>query len=158
MDDSLTADRTTDSATFEGFSGRPDELLSLLQYCQNQKGFISQENVREIACFLKVSEARVFGVASFYAQFRFLKPGDHQIRVCMGTACHVQEGDQLSHETQSLLGVGLGETTPDGRFDYQEVACLGCCAQASVVEIDGKIYGKMTREKLRKLLEAYEQP
>jgi NADH-quinone oxidoreductase subunit E len=112
--------------------------------------------VRQIAEFLKVSENQVYGVASFYTQFRFEKPGQNTIRVCQGTACHVQGGEQLSQEARKNLGIRAGETTPDGRIDFQEVACLGCCAQASVVEINGKIFGKMTPEAVRKALKEYE--
>jgi NADH-quinone oxidoreductase subunit E len=137
----------------EGFSGKTDELISLLQFYQKRQGFISPEGVQEIACFLRVSEARVYGVASFYTQFRFVKPGVNTVRVCLGTACHVQGGEQLSDEVQTILGIRAGEITADQQVDFQEVACLGCCAQAPVVEINGKIYGKMTREKVRKILE-----
>ncbi len=142
--------------TFEGFSGKPEELISLLQVLQQRFGYISQENVRQIARFLRVSENHIYGVASFYSQFRFQKPGEHRIRVCQGTACHVQGADQLSQEAKKVLGVGPGETTPDGYFDFHEVACLGCCAQASVVEIDGRIHAKMSPDHLRKLLKDYE--
>lgn len=137
----------------EGFSGKTDELISLLQFYQKRNGYISPESVGEIANFLRVSEARVYGVASFYTQFRFTMPGVNTVRVCLGTACHVQGGEQLSDEIRSLLGIRAGEITSDGQYDFQEVACLGCCAQAPVVEINGKIYGKMTREKVRKILE-----
>jgi NADH-quinone oxidoreductase subunit E len=139
-----------------GFAGRPDELIALLQFFQRKQGYISSESVAQIAQFLRMSESHIFGVASFYTQFRFEKPGEHTIRVCLGTACHVQGGEQLSQEIQKILGVLPGETTPDQRFDLQEVACLGCCAQAPVVEIDGKIYGKMTTDQLRTTLKEYE--
>ncbi len=140
-----------------GFSGKPEELIALLQFFQRTYGFVSEQSVQQIAGFLKVSEAQIYGVASFYTQFRFVKPGDHTIRVCLGTACHVQAGAQLSHEIRNILGIDAGEITPDHRYDFQEVACLGCCAQAPVVEIDGKIYGKMTPDKLRKVLEDHEK-
>jgi NADH:ubiquinone oxidoreductase subunit E len=139
-----------------GFSGKPDELIALLQHYQKTNGFISQEDVQQIAVFLKVSEAHIYGVASFYAQFRFTKPGENILRLCLGTACHVQGGEQLSTEIQTLLGICPGEITPDGRFELQQVACLGCCAQAPVVEINGRIFGKMTPDKLRKVLKKYE--
>jgi NADH-quinone oxidoreductase subunit E len=148
-----SAEQTLD---LKGFSGSPDELIALLQLYQKTYGYISEQGIRQIAGFLKVSEAHIYGVASFYAQFRFMKPGEHTIRVCLGTACHVQGGEHLSHEIQNILGIGPGEVTPDHRFDFQEVACLGCCAQAPVVEIDGKFYGKMTPDHLRKVLEAHE--
>ena len=142
--------------SINGFTGQSDELISLLQTFQKQDGYISEASVQQIARFLKVSDTHVYGVASFYTQFRFEKPGEQTIRVCLGTACHVQSGQQLSQEIQNILGVAPGETTPDHRFDFQEIACLGCCAQAPVVEINGKIYGKMTPDRLRKVLEDYE--
>lgn len=142
--------------SFTGFSNEIGDLIPLLQACQKQFGYLSENSIRQIAHYLNISENHIYGVASFYSQFRFKKPGDKSIRVCLGTACHVQGGKQLSDEIKSRLGILPGETTPDNRFDYEEVACLGCCAQASVVEINGKIYAKMTPEKLVKTLQEYE--
>jgi NADH:ubiquinone oxidoreductase subunit E len=149
--DSNSLQSLQQTLSLEDFSGKPDELISMLQLCQNRHGYISEEDVKQIAQLIKVSETHIYAVASFYGQFRFSKPGEKLIRVCMGTACHVQGGEQLSQEIQNQLGIQPGETTPDARFDFQEIACLGCCAQAPVVEIDGKIYGKMTPEALRKV-------
>ncbi len=157
MDHGLISEHNEQTLTQNSSSGKPDELIPLLQLYQKKFGFISEENVREIADCLKISETHIYGVASFYSQFRFRKPGDHTIRVCLGTACHVQGGQQLSQEVQKKLGIKPGETTPNHHFDYQEVACLGCCAQASVVEINGKIFGKMTPDQLIKVLEDYEK-
>ncbi|MBN1535238.1 MAG: NAD(P)H-dependent oxidoreductase subunit E [Anaerolineales bacterium] len=142
--------------SFTGFSKEIGDLIPLLQTCQKQFGYISENSVRQIAHYLNISENHIYGVASFYSQFRFKKPGDNCIRVCLGTACHVQGSQHLSDEIKSKLGIEPGETTPDNRFDYEEVACLGCCAQASVVEINGKIFGKMTPEKLGKIIQDYE--
>ncbi len=146
----------TQAIDLKDFSGHPDELIPLLQLYQKTYGYISEQAARQICAFLKISEARIYGVASFYTQFRFEKPGAHTIRVCQGTACHVQGGAQLSNEIRDILGIQPGEVTPDFLYDFQEVACLGCCAQAPVVEIDGKIYGKMTPDKLRKVLADHE--
>jgi NADH-quinone oxidoreductase subunit E len=156
MGEGILHDTVATPLTFDGFKGKPDELITLLQYFQHRFGYISAENVHQIALFLRVSEAHIYGVASFYSQFHFTQPGDTIIRVCQGTACHVQGGEQLSQELTHILGVGPGETTPDHRFDFQEVACLGCCAQASVVEINGKIFGKMTPDQLRKVLREHD--
>lgn len=153
---SLHYSGSTDQLHLDGFSGRKDELISLLQHYQKTDGYISEERVRQIADFLQMSEAQIFGVASFYTQFRFVKPAENVLRVCLGTACHVQGGEQLSDEIQNILGIGPGETTPDGRFELQQVACLGCCAQAPVVEINGKIFGKISPIKLRKVIKKYE--
>jgi len=138
------------------FSREPHQLISILQYCQSNKGYISRQTIRQIADYLAISDAHIYGVASFYTQFRFEKPGDHQIRICLGTACHVQGGELLSQEIQNIIGIKPGEISQDNKFEFQEVACLGCCAQAPVVEIDGRIFGKMTRKKLQKVLMAYE--
>ncbi len=155
MGDFLMQENPETVLAIDGFSGRSDELISLLQFFQAQAGYISEENVSHIAHFLKVSEAQIFGVASFYSQFKFEKPGRNRVRVCLGTACHVQGGQQLSQKTQEVLGIPAGETTADHAFDFQEVACLGCCALAPVVEINGKIHGKMAPEPLRKVLQDY---
>ena len=141
---------------FTGFSGKRGDLIPLLQVCQKKYGYISEESVHQIAHYLKISENHIFGVTSFYAQFRFRQPAKNSIRVCLGTACHVQGGQQLSQEIQARLGIHPGEATPDKQYDYEEVACLGCCAQASVVEINGKIYGKMTPDQLDKVLQEHE--
>lgn len=140
-----------------GFTGCPEELIPLLQYYQKTYGYISLPGAEEMAHFLGISVANVFTVASFFAQFRFHPPGENHIRVCLGTACHVQGGGELSQEVQDHLHICSGETTPDGRFDFEEVACLGCCAQAAVVETNGKIYAKMSRDKLRKVLGQYDR-
>ncbi len=143
-------------ADFTIFPREPNQLIAILQYCQSQRGYISRETVKQIADYLDISEARIYGVASFYTQFRFEKPGDHQIRICLGTACHVQGGELLSDEIQKIIGIGPGEISQDHKFEFHEVACLGCCAQAPVVEVDGRIYGKMTRKKLQKVLADHE--
>jgi len=136
------------------FSQEPQQLIPMLQYCQSRNGYISQETVTQISEYLGVSEAHVYGVASFYTQFRFEKPGDHQVRICLGTACHVQGGQILSEEIQKIIGIEPGEISQDNKFEFHEVACLGCCAQAPVVEVDGRIHGKMTRKKLNKVVKA----
>lgn len=146
-------DAEEDVLDFGTFSRQPQQLIPILQYCQSQKGYISRDAVNQIAEFLSVSEAHIYGVASFYTQFRFEKPGDHQVRVCLGTACHVQGGKLLSEEIQKTIGVEPGQISEDGKFEFHEVACLGCCAQAPVVEVDGRIHGKVTRKKLSKLVE-----
>jgi NADH-quinone oxidoreductase subunit E len=138
------------------FPREPQQLIAMLQYVQGCSGYISREAVLKIAEYLGVAEALIYGVASFYTQFRFEKPGDRQVRVCMGTACHVQGGKILSDEIQDIIGIRPGEISADHQNEFHEVACLGCCAQAPVVEIDGRIHGKMTRKKLQKVLKNHE--
>ena len=109
-----------------------------------------------ISRFLRISENQVFGVASFYSQFRFVEPGRHSIKLCLGTACHVRGGSAIAGAVQRELGVLLGETTPDKRFDLQRVACLGCCALAPVVQVDDDVHSRMTAIRLKQVLEDYD--
>ena len=132
--------------------GRSD-LVPLLQRAQEALGYLSPEAVRLIARRLKVSESEVYGVATFYAQFRFTPPGRHRLRVCLGTACHVKGGVQMLETMRRRLGVEAGETTADGEYDLERVACVGCCALAPVVALDRAIYGQMSVLKLQAMLD-----
>jgi NADH-quinone oxidoreductase subunit E len=133
-----------------------DALIPILQDVQKELGFISPESVAAISRYLKVSENEIFGVSSFYAQFRFTAPGRHSVKVCLGTACHVRGGSTLLDCIENGLGISCGETTPDRRYDLDRVACLGCCALSPVVQVDGKIFSKITVNKLTELLKYYE--
>ncbi|MDZ7338989.1 MAG: NADH-quinone oxidoreductase subunit NuoE [candidate division KSB1 bacterium] len=141
---------------FAGCIGVEGELIPILQRVQQKEGYISEKSVRQIARFLKVSENQVYGVASFYSQFRFVAPGRHSIRVCLGTACHVRGGQILLEAVQREVGVAPGQTSADGRFDLQRVACLGCCALAPVVQVDDDIHSRVTVLGLKEILRAYE--
>jgi len=125
----------------------------VLQRAQEMLGCLSPDAVRRVARWLKLSEADVFGVATFYAQFRFSPPGRHRLRVCLGTACHVKGGVQMLETVERRLGAGAGETTADGEYDVERVACLGCCALAPVVTLDDDVHGQMSVLKLQELLE-----
>jgi len=109
-----------------------------------------------VSRFLKVSESQVYGVASFYSQFRFNPPGRNSVKVCLGTACHVRGGQILIDQVERELGILPGQTTADMRYDLQRVACLGCCALAPVVAINDDIYSRMTVVLLKKTLSEYE--
>lgn len=131
-------------------------LIPILQDLQAKEGFISADSLEDISKYLRVSRSHIYGVASFYAQFKFNPPGRHSIKICLGTACHVQGGDFLLHALKSVIGIGPGETTEDGRFDLERVACLGCCALAPVVMIDETIHSRITVIKLKETLDSYE--
>ena len=98
----------------------------------------------------------MYGVASFYAQFRFTPPARHRICVCLGTACHVRGGERLMENLQRELGAAMGTSTSDGRFDLDRVACLGCCALSPVVKVDSDIYSSVTTMKLKGIVNGYE--
>jgi NADH-quinone oxidoreductase subunit E len=131
-------------------------LIPLLQKVQEKLGFISQESVKQVSGFLRISENQVFGVATFYSQFRFTPPGRNTIKVCLGTACHVRGGQILCEALERELGILPGETTEDKRYDLQRVACLGCCALAPVVQVNNDIYSGMTVIRLKEILEKYD--
>ena len=140
-----------------GKHGRsPDELIPILQDVQAAFGYIGEPSVKAISRYLRISENQIYGVSSFYAQFRFTEPGRHGIKVCLGTACHVRGGGTLLDSLEHGLGISCGETTEDKRFDVDRVACLGCCALSPVVQIDRDIYSRMTVNKLTELLKNYE--
>ncbi len=133
-----------------------DNLIQILQEVQRTEGYIPGEAVGHISNHLRISRSEIFGVASFYSQFKFNPPGRHSIKICLGTACHVQGGDFLLNALKSEIGISPNETTEDGRFDLERVACLGCCALAPVVMIDDVIYSNMSVIKLKDTLNQYE--
>lgn len=136
-----------------GFAGVPSDLVPVLQRTQETLGYLSPDAVRHVARWLKLSENDVYGVATFYAQFRFGPPGRHRVRVCLGTACHVKGGVQMLETLERRLQVSPGETTADGEYGLERVACLGCCALAPVVTIDDTIHAQMSVLKLQELLD-----
>ena len=137
-----------------GLHGDRSDLVPVLQRAQAALGYLPPEAVRRIARRLKLTESEVFGVATFYAQFRFTPPGRHRLRVCLGTACHVSGGVQMLETVERRLDVSAGETTADGEYDLERVACLGCCALAPVFTLDEAIYGQMSVLKLQGILDA----
>ena len=131
-------------------------LIPILQSIQEKEGYISPAAVNVISKHLRVSKSNIYGIASFYTQFKFNPPGRHSIKICLGTACHVQGGDFLLYALQSEIDIIPGETTEDGKFDLERVACLGCCALAPVIMIDKTIYSRMSVIKLKEMLDTYE--
>ena len=142
--------------TFSEFAGVQGDLIPILQMVQEKAGYISKGAIEAISQFLKISENQIFGVASFYSQFRFTEPGRNSIKVCMGTACHVRGGKILVDVLERQLDISTGQTTEDKRFDLRRVACLGCCALAPVIQINDDIYSRMTVIRLKEVLEKYE--
>lgn len=129
-----------------------DHLIPILQGVQEEFGFISKANLLKISDHLEMSPNEVYGVASFYQQFKFTKPGKHIISICLGTACFVKGGSVLAEAIKTNLGIDPGETTEDGMFSFERVACLGCCALSPVVQIDGEVYGQVKPAKLLRLI------
>ena len=135
------------------FKGERGDLIPVLQRAQDLGGYLRPGIIREISRWLRISENEIFGVATFYAQFRFHPPGRHHIKVCLGTACHVKGGEQILITARQRLGVDIGGTTADGKYDLDRVACLGCCALAPVVAFDAKIHSQMSVLKVQRILD-----
>jgi len=119
---------------------------------QGELGYLPEEAVSEIAHFLGVSESEVYGVASFYAQFRFEQQGKHGVKVCRGTSCHVRGGERILREVEKHLGIRPGETTDDFEYSLETVACFGSCALSPVMVIDKTVYGRMTNRRVAQIL------
>jgi len=136
-----------------GFEGKKEEIISLLQKVQETRGYIPEEAMREIARFTGVPEAAVYGVATFYAQFRFTPIGKYHVMVCRGTACHVRGADRIREEIERRLGVKEGGVTEDGRYSLESVACIGCCSLAPCIMINRRVEAKMTPAKVKRLFE-----
>ena len=139
------------------FKGEPSDLIPLLQRVQAAEGYLTRDSVRAISRWLRISENEIFGVATFFAQFRFTRPGDHSIKVCLGTACHVKGGEQILDVLTRRLEVQPGEATADGKYQLERVACLGCCALAPVVALDDKIYAQTSVLRIHGILEEREK-
>ncbi len=137
------------------YADKKGTLIPILQKVQEAFGYLSNESMKEIADALGISSAEVYGVATFYAQFRFTPVGKHIIKVCHGTACHVGGVKILDAMLKSKLGIDAGETTKDGIFSIQQVACLGCCSLAPVVMIGNTTYGQLTNDKFSKIIDSY---
>jgi NADH-quinone oxidoreductase subunit E len=131
------------------------ELIPILQHVQESLGYISETATKLIASHLRISESEVFGVASFYAQFRFTKPAKHSIKVCLGTACHVKGGADILSFISDELNIQPGEITEDGIFQLERVACFGCCALAPVLVVDDRVYGNVDILNVRDILSEY---
>ena len=131
-------------------------LIPVLQDVQEAFGYLSEESIEELARLMGISANEIYGVATFYTQFRFSPPGRHTIQSCQGTACHVRGGRKILEELEHRLGIAAGQTTADGMFDLERLACLGCCALAPVVAVDGKVHARMTAKKIPAVLSQYD--
>jgi NADH-quinone oxidoreductase subunit E len=130
-------------------------LLPLLQEVQTKLGYLPKEAMKGIAGFLEMPEVEVWGVATFYNQFRFVPLGKYHIVVCMGTACHLAGGKLILDALERELDIKVGETTADGFFSLERVACIGCCMLAPVIVIKDRIYPKMSPFKVEEALIPY---
>ncbi len=134
------------------YKGKAGTLIPVLQKAQDIYGFLPVDVMRHIAQELGVKPAKVFGVATFYAQFRFKPVGKYVILLCQGTACHVNGSEKIETALSDELKIKMGDTTDDGVFTLNDAACLGCCSLAPVMMINGRAYGPLTPDKARGII------
>ncbi len=138
------------------YGGKRDELIPIMQEVQEKFGYLPEEEIKEVAKFLRLTESEVFGVETFYAQFRLKPSGKKTVTVCRGTACHVKGGARILKEIEKNLGVSSGQTTPDMEYTLETVACIGACALAPNLVIGKEMHGKMNARKVAELFSAKE--
>ncbi|WP_462319066.1 NADH-quinone oxidoreductase subunit NuoE family protein [Marinilabilia sp.] len=137
------------------FDNEPGELINVLHGAQGMFGYLPAEVQEIVADEMNVSVAHVYGVVTFYSFFSMLPKGKHPISICMGTACYVRGAEKVLDEFKRHLEVKVGETTPDGKFSLSCLRCVGACGLAPVVTIGERVYGRVSPEDVRGILEEY---
>ena len=132
-------------------------LIGLLQDIQGIYGYLPESALLDISEFLDMPVSRIYGVATFYNQFRLKPLGKHVIRVCRGTACHVKNSANILFALETTLGIKAGETTRDKNFTLETVACIGACSIAPVINVDSDYYGRVEVKDITKILKKYSQ-
>lgn len=140
------------ASTLPAFGKERGSLIPILQMIQERHAYVPPESIKMVAEHLNIATCEAYGVATFYNQFRFHPPGKHQIKVCLGTACHVKGGDIILENFERKLEIREGETTLDREFSIDRVACVGCCALAPVAVVDETVQGHMAPSKVEGLL------
>ena len=137
---------------FSSFRGESGELIPLLQRIQDELGYLPADAMQRAAEFLNVPESKVFGVASFYSQFRFTPTGRNRISVCEGTACHVKGARDIIDEVSRAKGVGPGETSECMEYTLEGVACIGCCALAPCITVNDEVHGRLDKKAVQEIM------
>ncbi len=139
----------------EPYQGRRDTVVSVLQALQERYGYLPERAMRYAARELGVPLARIYGVATFYNQFRFTPPARYSVHVCRGTACHVAGSGAVLTAIKKDLSISEDESTPDGMFSLQTVACIGCCSLAPAIVVNQDVHGTISPERTRGVLDRY---
>ncbi len=131
-----------------------DALIPMLQRVQEVQGYLSEQAIAEIGRYLRLPSSKIYGVATFYNQFRFAPKGKFHLMLCRGTACHVKGSLKLVEAVTRLLKLKPGQTTRDGQFSLEVVTCMGACGLAPAISINGEMHAKVTPNKLERLIAA----
>ncbi len=140
----------------EPYLGKKEMVIPALQKVQDHFGYLPRPAVERVSKKMRIPLSRIYGVATFYAQFKMKPRGRYIIRVCKGTACHIQGSPKIAERIEDILGIESGETTDDLRFTLEEVACIGACALAPVIMINDNPHGRLTPDKVKDILDSYQ--
>ena len=143
---------------FSKFEPKRENIIPILQVIQEEYTYLPEHMMGKIADFTHVPESDIYGVATFYAQFRFEPTGENILSVCRGTACHVRGAPGIFEEVTDLLDLEGEGTTADDKYTVETVACIGCCALAPVITINEEVHGNLTKKEVRKLLDGKGKP
>lgn len=130
-----------------------NNLLDALQEIQDFFGYLSEEAITKVGFHFKMATSKIYGITSFYDQFRFLPQGKFHIRICNGTACHLSDSKPVAKEIEKLLKIKTGQTTRDGMFSLEEVSCLGSCGLAPIISINNEYYSSVKPSEIKDILE-----
>jgi len=139
----------------EPYLGKKEMVIPVLQKVQEHFGYLPRPAMEWVSEHMNIPLSRLYGVATFYAQFKMKPRGKYIIRVCKGTACHIQGSPKISDRIEETLGIPSGETTEDLRFTLEEVACIGACALAPVIMVNDDPHGRLTPDKVKDILDSY---
>ena len=149
-----TEQKATEKEMIRKYPPSREYLIPILQEVQDHFGFLSRESIFAISDYLELPESKVYGVATFYNQFKLIPPGTYQIQICRGTACHVKGSFNLLETLKRELGIEPGVTTKDGLFSLETVACIGACSIAPVLTVNGKFHGRLDTKSVEKIVKA----
>lgn len=136
----------------EEWKDKPGNIIMVLHKVQQEFGYLPRPAIIRLSQMLNIPLAKIYGVVTFYHYFKLTKPGRHNIQVCMGTACYLKGGEDLIHELENLLGIGLNQVSEDGEFSFESVRCVGCCGLAPVAVCGSDVFGKLVTDKLPEVL------
>lgn len=134
-----------------------DNLIPILQDIQDNFGFISEQAIVKVGKYLKMPTSKIYGLATFYNQFRFTPKARYHIKICCGTSCHVNANIIIIREIEKLLGIGNGESTKDNQFSFETTSCMGACGMGPVMAVNNKFYTHLTIKKANEIIRSYQQ-
>ena len=153
----LTPDKAAEFSSallqfIEEWKDKPGNLIMILHRVQQEFGYLPRPTIIKLSQMLDTPLAKIYGVVTFYHFFKLVKPGRHNIQVCLGTACYLKGGEDIIHEIENLLGIALNQVSDDGEFSFEAVRCVGCCGLAPVAVCGTDVFGKLIPDKLPEIL------